>query len=380
MKIIFFVNVDWFFISHRLAIAQELLRTGHEVHLATTITTRTNRERLMRAGLVLHEITIDRSAKQPLLLLTSFFNFFILLLTAKPDLVHLVTLQPNLLGGLCTLITRTPTVFAISGLGHAFSNSRFLLPSRRSIITFLYSLVFLNPRKKVVFQNESDRSLLVSTCFLPFTDTALIPGSGVDPSLFPHRHFHLPDVPVVSMAARLLWSKGVSEFAQLASNFSRLSIPVRFLLAGAPDPSNPESLTASDINDLAALGCLELCGHVDDIPSLLQKTTIFILPSYYPEGLPKVICEASMAGCPVITTDMPGCRDSVINGVTGLIVPPRCHESLTRSLQYLLQNPIKLQEISTSARLHALDNFSLEAIVSQHLIIYNEIAFTPTTL
>jgi glycosyltransferase involved in cell wall biosynthesis len=209
-KLMFVVNVDWFFMSHRLPIALEAMRQGYEVHIATGITDQ--KEAMEKLGVIVHPINIDRSSPNLIGLMRTLFQLLNLFLKVRPDLVHLVTIKPVLLGGIAARMARVPAVVAaISGLGYVFLDSGSLSWIRRKFVVILYRFVFQHPNLKVIFQNADDRNEIIKWTGLNISKTEMIRGSGVDLDLF--RHEPLPQgMPIVLMAARLLADKGVREF------------------------------------------------------------------------------------------------------------------------------------------------------------------------
>ncbi len=370
VKILFVVNVDWFFYSHRLPIAVGALKCGYEVHLATTFTGL--REKIENHGILIHELDIDRSGGSPL----RFFKNLLLLASIYksvcPEIVHLVTLQPNILGGvLARLFGIRSVVYAISGLGHVFIDRSLRGSLRRNIIIFLYRLALGSSCKRVIFQNKHDLELMSKLAKLRNDELILIPGSGVDLKRFSFTP--LPTgKPVILMASRLLSTKGVRDYILAAKIIRGRGHDVIFQLAGDPDPSNPGSITIAEIDRWRSERIVEIIGYRNDLHTLLALSSIFVLPSYL-EGLPKVLCEAASTGRPVIATDVPGCRDAVEPGVTGLLVPPRNSIALANALEILLTSNQLLYSMSICGRARAEQLYNIDLIVQKHLDVYQEL-------
>lgn len=369
MKILIIVNVDWFFCSHRLPIALGALRNGYEVHIATTFTKASCKELLADYGFTLHDLGIDRSGKSLIALLKSFLQILKILRFLRPDIVHFVTIQPVLLGGLAARVARTErVVFAISGLGHVFISRSVFARIRRSLVERLYRSALVINRRAVVFQNPVDQLRLSQICSLSEAESHLIPGSGVDLSVFSFKPFQEAQ-PLILMASRLLITKGVREFVEAASTLKSRGYGVRFLLVGDPDFSNPASISLNELNMWKDQGFVELLGYRSDMNDLLAQAHIVCLPSYR-EGLPKVLCEAAACGRVVVTTDEPGCRDAIEDGVTGLLVPSRDSLALANALEHLLLNPDLIRSMGLAGRKRAELLFDVNAIVDQHLAVY----------
>ena len=371
MKILFVVNVDWFFCSHRLPVALGALRNGGEVHVATTITDSRFRQIILAHGLILHELNIDRSGKSFVSFLTSFVSIYRICFLLKPDIVHLVTIQPVLIGGIAANAAGAKRiVFAISGLGHAFVVNSFLSRVRRFLVKALYRAALSVSHRAVIFQNLEDQSRLSRLCSLSPPECYLFPGSGVDLSFFAFKP--LQDAqPIVLMASRLLATKGVREFVEAATALKRRGLHVRFQLVGDPDFSNPAAIPAHELALWHDQGHVEVLGHRSDLQDLICRAHVVCLPSYYPEGLPKVLCEAAACGRAVVTTDEPGCRDAIEDGVTGLLVPSRNVPALTTAIEHLLANPDLVRSMGLAGRRRAEQLFDVNSIVDRHLDLYS---------
>jgi len=370
MKLLIVVNVDWFFCSHRLPVALGALRDGYDVHIATTFTDQSYRQILSSHGLIIHDLKIDRSGKNPVSFLLNLLLVYQLLRRLDPDIVHLVTIQPVLVGGLAARVVGIQrVVFAISGLGHAFVVDSIHSRVRRFLVKLLYHFALSIRRRLVIFQNPEDQFRMSRFCLLNPNEICLIPGSGVDLSVFSCKP--LPKgQPVVLMASRLLSTKGVREFVAAAEMLKKRGISARFQLVGHPDRSNPAAISLIELNDWHDQGFVEVLGHRTDLHELMSASHIVCLPSYYPEGLPKVLCEAAACGRAVVTTDEPGCRDAIENGVTGMIVPSRNSLALANALEHLLLNPDLILSMGLAGRKRAEQFFDVNAIVGQHLDIY----------
>lgn len=373
-KLLIIVNVDWFFCSHRLPVALAALKRGYEVHVACKFTDPSLIANLSSHGLILHDLDIDRSAKRISSLFITLVRIYRLILSLSPNVIHLVTIQPVLLGGMAArLAGHTNIVYAISGLGHAFSAHSFLSRFRRLIVKAFYRLALSSRAKAVIFQNPDDQLLISRLCSITSEDSYLIPGSGVDLSLYEHKP--LPDGgPVVLMVSRLLAAKGVREFVSSAALLRSRGVKVTFQLAGTPDQSNPTAISEEELRLWRDQGLVEILGQRRDIHNLMSSAHIVCLPSYYPEGLPKVLCEAAACGRAVITTNEPGCRDAIVDGQTGLLVPSMDSVALADAIQSLVSDFELMRSMGINARTRAESLYDLKNIVDSHLLIYNRLS------
>lgn len=372
-RLLFVVNVDWFFLSHRLPIAIEALRHGYEVHIATAITD--GREALERAGIAVHPIKIDRSGTGPLAAMQLLWALVRLFRSVSPDIVHLVTIKPVLLGGIAARFARVPSVVAaVSGLGFIFLSPGFLASVRRWLVGRFYRTALSHSCMKVIFQNPQDAEMISQVARLADDKMVLIPGSGVDLRLFsPATTRHGPLV--IMMASRLLRDKGVFEFVKAAESLRSEGYDVkkvRFVLVGAIDPDNPASLTLDDMHGIEAGGAIECWGHRKDMNQVLSEADVVVLPSYR-EGMPKVLLEAAATGCAVITTDVPGCRDAITPNVTGLLVTAKDADAIATAIKRFLENPSLRESMGNAGRKLAERKFGIEKVVNDHLAIYREL-------
>lgn len=365
-KILFVVTEDWYFISHRFALAQAALDKG----IAVTVVTRISNKKkfLEEHGINVVPLSIDRSNLNPLKELFTIWQLYRIFVKEKPDIIHLVALKPVIVGGIAARLAGIKNlVFAVAGMGFLFTG-RGLKNVVAKCILKLLSL--LSNNGYVIVQNQEDLDLLEKTG-IPKTRLMLIRGSGVDLKIFkkfPEKN----GTPIVMLASRLLWDKGVREFVEAAKLLKNDRIRVRFVLVGAPDLANPTSIEEKDIKRWIKQGIVEWWGKRDDMPSVLPMAHIVCLPSYR-EGLPKVLLEAMACGRPCITTDVPGCRDAVIHGENGLIVPAKNVTCLAKAIEFLLEHPAERLRMGNQGRMRAKKEFSQEKIIEETFKIYKAI-------
>lgn len=369
-RLLFVVNVDWFFVSHRLPIALEAVRAGYEVHVATVLTDK--RAELEASGLTVHPLDFERGDATLTSVWRTLGQLYRVFRLVHPDLVHLVTIKPVLLGGIAARLARVPAVVAaVSGLGYVFIARGIKARFQRWIVTVLYRLALAHDSVKVIFQNADDRDGVIRAARLPIEQTHVIRGSGVN--LDCYRVVPPPaGPPVVVLAARLLADKGVREFVDAARILRRSSAAsrlARFVLVGAIDPANPASLTREELSAWSDEGVVEVWGFRSDMAQVLSEASIVVLPSYR-EGLPKVLIEAAACARAVVTTDVPGCRDAIEPGVTGLLVPVRDPRALARAIEQLIEDPHRCKAMGAAGRSLAERAFDVRQVVAAHLIIY----------
>lgn len=370
-RIIFVCNVDSFFLSHRINLAQRCLAEGWDVYLLC---------RVCKHGLILKQhgirtihIPFPRSGMPLITLLYCFLGVCLQFWLLRPQIVHLISPLCNILGGCAARILRVPkTVIAISGFGSSLRSDTGVLRARKRVILFLYATALQGKNVTVICQSEHDLSVAAALS-LPKTATAIsVPGSGVDLEKFAPPAAPA-NSPVVLLACRLLRSKGVEHFLQVAESFAvypSTRCTPRFVLAGSFDTGNSDCISREQVRDCHRRGVIRYVGADEDIAELLGAAGLFFYPSVYGEGLPKVLCEAAACGVPVITTDHPGCRDAVEAGVTALVLPAVTVEQSREAIEELLTNHKMRQRLSRAARDLAERKFDINLITEQQFIVY----------
>lgn len=370
--LLFLVNVDWFFISHRLPIALAAIEKGYEVHILTGITNK--HEELTSHGLIVHPLGINRSKSNILHEIGTFVSMVKAIKKIDPDVIHLVTIKPVIYGGIAARIVGIKNVVAaISGLGFVFSESGLKAKIRRLLVSLAYRSALNQKHLKVIFQNPTDRHTLSKITNLDDSKKVMIPGSGVDLSIYQSSPMRISELPIIILAARLLHDKGVAEFVQASRILKEKGLQARFCLVGTPDPANPNSVTDGELKNWIDEEIIESWGHRTDMPAVLSQAYVVVLPSYYGEGLPKVLIEAAACGRAVITTDMPGCRDAIIPDETGFLIPPRNSDILAEMIQKLIIDKDLCQKMGQAGRSLAEQKFSIESVVDTHLRIYDNL-------
>ncbi|HLR12179.1 MAG TPA: glycosyltransferase family 4 protein [Burkholderiaceae bacterium] len=365
------VNNPAFFLSHRLALAEGARDRGHEVHIATMDGPAV--EEIRRLGFTHHVLQMSRSGKNPLQELRTLAGLWRLFRRVRPDLVHAVTIKAVIYGGMAARLARVPAlVAAISGLGYLFTRPSKRFDITRWAATQLYRLALGHPHSRVIFQNTDDRDTLESLRVVTPDQSVLVRGSGVDLSAY--TAVSEPGEPpcVVVCVARLLRDKGIHEFIEAAKCSREAGDPITWQLAGAPDPGNPTSLGQGQVQQWHDEGVITWLGERDDVARLYQQAHVAVLPSYR-EGLPKSLIEAAACGRAIVTTDVPGCRDAVVPGVTGVLVPPQDARALLEAVRSLAADPAARQAMGRAGRELAEREFGIEQIVNEQLAIYDEL-------
>lgn len=368
-RLLFLVNNPAFFLSHRLPLALAAQQQGYEVHVATM--SGPSVPKVLEHGFHHHVVPMTRSGKNPLKEAQTVWAIYRLFKQLQPGIVHAVTIKPVLYGGIAARLSKVPGYLAaVSGLGYIFMRRQGLDPVRFLALR-LYKLALGHPNSKVIFQNTADRDVLLEANVLRAEQAVLIRGSGVDLERFSQLP-EPPGTPVAVMASRLLVDKGVREFVEAARLSQEQGNAVRWQLLGSPDPGNPASISLDELNHWRQSGVVDYKGEQDDIAQAYAQAHIVVLPSYR-EGLPKSLIEAAACGRAVVTTDVPGCRDAIEPGVTGVLVPARDAQALAQAVQNLAQHAERRQEMGRAGRELAEQQFDIRQVCAAHLRLYREL-------
>lgn len=368
MRLLYIVTEDWYFLSHRLPMARAARDAGFEVHVATRVVDR--RAAIEAEGFMLHPVPFVRGRLSPLGTLATIRALRLVHRLTAPDITHRVGLQATVLGSLAALGRPLRSVNALTGLGYTFTSATLKAALLRPIIGCLLRWLVDRPGQIVLVQNPDDRAGVLSLG-IAAERIALVPGSGVDVSaLQPMPEPQGP--PTVAFVGRLLADKGVHTLMQAHRLLRQRGSNVPLLLVGTPDPANPASATSQNVAIWAKEPSVTLLGHVEDISTVWAHAHIAVLPSRR-EGLPKTLLEAAACGRPMIATDVPGCREVVRPGETGLLVPVDNAAALADAIEKLLASPDLRARYGAAARRLAVERFSAEAIGSQTVDLYRHL-------
>jgi glycosyltransferase involved in cell wall biosynthesis len=370
-KLIYLVTEDWYFRSHRMPMARAARDAGFEVVVATRVNSAADRQAIEAEGFRVVALDWTRGSRNPLRELMEMAAIARLYRHEKPAIVHHVAMKPVLEGGIAAWIADVPAIVnALTGLGAVFIGSGLVTRLLRPAIRVILRVALDHPRSRLVMQNPDDLDLMLRKDLVSPDRTVLIPGSGVDIARFaPSPEPSGP--PTAALVARMLWDKGVGELVEAARILKQRGVPIRIRLAGPRDDHNPAAIPLATLEGWVREGIVEWSGEVKDIAALWRDTAIAVLPSYR-EGLPKSLLEAAASGRPMIATDVPGCREVVRHGVTGLLVPPRDPQALADALATLASDADLRQRYGAAARRLAEERFSDTAIAAAMVELYRD--------
>jgi glycosyltransferase involved in cell wall biosynthesis len=369
-KILYVINVDWFFISHFLPIAIEAKYRGFEVHIACGITDK--KEYLENFGFLVHPLSISRSGTTIGKELKTIYQIYKVMKLVTPEVIEFLTIKPVLYGGIIAKIFFTPKkIFYITGLGYVFINKGFKGTIVKNFVKFLYKLAIAGKNTIVITENIFDKNLIYSLNVLKETQITTIRGAGVDLNQYSYIEEDNKKT-VVVLAARLLKDKGIFEYVEAAKILKNKGFEVEFELYGDIDIHNLATLTNLDLEKIKQDGFVKVYGFNSDIASVFSKANIVVLPSYR-EGLPKVLIEAAASGRAIVTTDVPGCRDAIEPNVTGLLCKVKDANSLSKGIEKLILDKDLRNSMGKVGRELAEKEFDIKKVIKKHFEIYEGI-------
>jgi len=376
-------HFGWGVHRYRLDLLRALARAGWDV-IAIADWSDGGYEPLVRAqGIRTETIKLTRSRLDPIGDIRTFIQLVRIYRRLKPDVAQHFNARTFLLGAIAARLCRVPMVVnGVNGIGIVLGGT--LGPWRRAFMP-LYRLAF-GGRVMAVFQNKDDRERMIALRIVPRSRTFCIPGSGVDTdALRPDPSVPAEQRDIVIMASRIVRSKGVCDFVGAAESLKPLFPHIRFILAGGKSGSygmhDPDDVDDASLKSFVARGFIEWPGHIEpkELEDMYRRAAVVVLPSFYPEGVPRCLIEGAAAGAPIVTTDTPGCRDVVIDGVSGYLVVPHSPAKLAEAIGAILSTPGAVGTMGAHSRRLAVTVFDATGVNAAFLQIYADRPALKTT-
>lgn len=370
MKVLIALNSAWNLLNFRAGLIRALVADGHTVLLAAPKDEYVPALQALGARFV--HLPMRTHGTNPLDDLALLFRFFLMLQRERPDALLGYTAKPNVYGSLAAHALSIPVVNNIAGLGSVFIRGGWLA----KVLQRLYRLA-LNRSSRVFFQNPDDMQLFLNLGLVAQSQAEILPGSGVD--LQKYQQVPLPCLQaavanpmacyqqfVFLFVARMLKDKGVVEYVQAARMLKANYPQVKFALLGFMDADNPNAISAQQMQAWVDEGAVSYWGSSNDVPVQLALADCVVLPSYR-EGTPRSLLEAASMGRPLIATDVPGCREVVIDGLNGLLCQPRDAQDLARQMTRMLAMPIvQLQQMGHASRQWVEQRFDEQIVIAHY--------------
>lgn len=364
-------NTSWNILNFRIGLIKEIQKNGHEVIIIAPKDE--HAEELKQHGLPIILVSgLSRKGTNPVKDLLLVFELAKIYKKERLDLVLQYTIKPNIYGSLAGWLTQTKTVSTVTGLGYVFLNKGLSSTIAKRLYQFAFKFSHL-----VYFQNSDDQQLFIDSGLVPPQKSRLVHGSGIDTEYFhPDYCSSIPkDSSKITflMIARLLIDKGVYEYVSAAKSIKSKYPNTQFLLLGDQDQGNPAAVKEEDIENIKNEGIVELLGFKKNTRDFICPSDAIVLPSYR-EGIPRVILESFAMAKPCITTDAPGCKHTVDDGVNGLICKVSNAEDLAEKIeQFILLDDATKAKMGRNARSKALEIYSIDKITKEYLTIIDSL-------
>ena len=373
-RLLLLMDEDWYFRCHRLDHARAARDAGMDVLVSTRA--QDDGRWITEEGFKHLPIPYRRGSRQPLRELLAVVALARLYRRERPDIVHHVCMKPILYGSWAARLAGLRAVVnTFAGLGSVFTATGRRSQLMRAGLTAGLRSALALPNARALFENPTDRDRLVSAKVVRREDTVMISGTGVDITKF----MTMPEqdgMPIVVLACRMLWAKGVGDFVRAARLLKEQSVPARFVLVGISDPDNPSSISESQLLAWQQERVVEWWGYREDMPNVLSTAHVVVLPTFYGEGLPKILLEACACGRPVVATAIPGCTEIVRDGENGFLIPPKDPGALAKAIRVLLEDPVLRRRMGKRGREIVVREFSAELVARQTLAVYRDLLET----
>jgi glycosyltransferase involved in cell wall biosynthesis len=358
-KLLYLVTEDWFFVSHFLPMARAAREAGFEVVVATRIHKRA--EQISVEGFRVIAFDQTRKSLGPLEALRNMAQTLGIIRAERPDIVHCIALRPVVLGGIAARMAGVDAlVLAPTGLGHLWTASGIGARSARSAVRFVVGSWLRRPRTHYLFENSDDPGEFKLDP--EGHNVTIVGGAGVAAADFPF--VPEPSAPPVKLAvvARMIYPKGIADAVAATQRARALGAPVELHMFGAPDPLNRHAIAEPTLRQWTAQPGIHWHGHTANVARVWRDHHVSLFLSYYREGVPRALIEAAAAGRPIVTTDMPGCRDVVRDGQEGFIVQPHDIEAAALALAKLAGDPALRARLGAAANARFNERFTEDGV------------------
>ncbi len=341
-KIIIIANYAPSLINFRGPLLEAMVERGHTVFGCAPSASKKIKDRLKEMGVIYQDIYIDRTGMNPVRDIKTIVKFILLFKKLKPDFVLNYTVKPVLYGSLAAKICGVSNIFSmITGAGYLFSENNYIQKTVGFLVRLLYK-VSLSFNKKIFFLNPDDITLFRQIGILQKQlQVVLLNGEGLDVDYY--YPAPLPETISFLLIARLIYDKGIVEYVKAARIIKRDHPGINCALVGWMD-DNPNTIKKSELQGWIEDGTIKYLGRLNDVRPAIANTSVYVLPSYR-EGTPRTILEAMAMGRPIITTDAPGCRETVTKGQNGFLIPVKNIDALVEAMKKFIQNKTLIQEM-----------------------------------
>jgi len=369
-RIVFIINVDWYFHLHWLERAEYFKNSGFDIYIITNFRSDETKKELLERGFHCYHFELERNSVNFIKELSSLFHIRKILLDINPSLIHCITIKPNLYAGIINkLFFNKPIIYSVTGLGATFSSLKIKFKIIRVLARLIYKYISVN-NSRFIFENSEDYKIFEDSGILK-NNGVVIKGAGIDLRLFSQSP--PPRNNTVLFAARLLRDKGLHELVEAAVLLRERGIDITVKVAGIIDQDVSSAIPISVVEEWDKNGDIVWLGNVKNMPALIHQCDLVCLPTMYGEGVPRILIEAASCQRPVITTDVPGCRELVEDGVNGLLIKQGSVEALVNGLEFLLLQPVKREQLGLEGRRIVEREFAQEIVFDKTFKVYQSL-------
>jgi glycosyltransferase involved in cell wall biosynthesis len=361
MKIVVVSHHTKSLLNFRGQMLEEFVKAGHDVTVCAPENNPEFIETFTQMGIAFITFPLARNGMNPLKDLAALLFLIRTLVKLKPDVVFSASMKPVIYGSLAARIAGVPKVYSlISGSGYAFMKTTLKNRLITIVVTTLYRLS-LPKNRTVFFQNPDDLAQFVDFKLARKDQTVLVNGSGVDLKYYQPVPIP-PKGPVFLLICRLIKDKGVVDYVDAARILKQHYPEATFNLLGPFDDNNPSALSRPQIEKWHQEGLINYCGETNDVRPFIAASSVYVLPSYYREGTPRSALEAMAMGRPIITTDAPGCRETVMEGENGFLIPIKDSKALAKAMERFIEAPDLIHRMGEASRNYAVDKFDADKV------------------
>jgi glycosyltransferase involved in cell wall biosynthesis len=369
--LLYVVNVDWYFLLHWVDRALAAQSAGFDVCIATNITSSANERKLQEYGFRVYHVPFARNSMNPFRDIYSALYLWNAIRMTRPAITHCVTIKPAVYGGFLSRILSIPCVSSIVGLGSVFTGESFFSRMAWWLLSRILAFAVNNERSLVTFENSHDMKVFRQRVSVAEDKTDILPGAGVDLERFKYVPEKTGEVFRVLFASRLLKSKGLELLVKAVERLKSDGISTELHVAGIEDLDSKDPIPLSMIEVWRSQGKLVWHSNVKDVELLIAASNVVCLPTSYGEGIPRILIEAAACGRAVISTDIAGCREFVVNGVDGLLIPPNDVVALKNALKHLAVDVDKRHKMGMAGKVK-VERYYSNAVVAGHTLSHYE--------
>jgi glycosyltransferase involved in cell wall biosynthesis len=370
-RITYIVNADWYFQMHWLERATAAKNSGFQVSVVTPVTELGIKESIEENGIKVIPWNLSRSGRHIFRELSSINQLCKIVKLEKPDLVHCITVKPNIYAFFLSLFMRLKLILSVTGLGMLFTSDRLFDRASGSLVKNLYGLA--SRKHYIFFENNDDLGIIKSAPLADSSRLKRVMGAGVSSRDYAYSDpAELHGTLNLLFAARLLQPKGLDVLFDAVRELNEEGYSVKLRVAGIFDYASPLAIAPRQIEEWSKYPFFEFLGNRKDVSALIANSHFVCLPSSYGEGIPRVLIEATAIGRAIITTDVPGCREICTDNFNGFLVAPATSRPIVEALKGIYSDPLKLETMCRNSNTVFLRGYDSEQVIAHTLSAYTE--------